>query len=44
VEREGGITVTEEYPHLKLLSQAKYFSEQKKEDFEIIGKMLGVVK
>lgn len=44
VEREGGVTVTEDYPHLKLLNQVKHFGEFRKEEFEILGKMLGAIK
>ena len=44
VEREGGVTITEDYPHLKMLSQAKYFQELKQEDFKLLGKMIGCIK
>jgi len=44
VEREGGVTVTEDYPHLKLLNQFKYFAEFKHEDWTLLGKMIGAIK
>jgi len=44
VEREGGVTVTESYPHLKLINQHKHFMELKQDDFKLIGKMLGAIK
>ena len=44
VEREGGVTVTEDYPHLKLMNQAKYFSEFRDEEYKTLGKMMGVIK
>ena len=44
VEREGGVTVNLDYPHLKLLHQAKMFQEFKTDEFKMIGKMLGAVK
>ena len=44
MEREGGVTVTESYPHLKLMHQAKVFAELRNEEFKMLGKMLGVVK
>jgi len=43
VERQG-IIVDEDYPHLKLMNQIKQFQELRKEEFELIGKMLGCVK
>ena len=44
VEREGGCTVTEDYPHLKLLNQVKYFGEFRNEEFKMLGKMIGCIK
>ena len=44
VEREGGVTVTVDYPHFKLLNQYKYFNEFKMDDWKLLGKMLGCVK
>jgi len=44
IEREGGITVTEDYSHMKLMNQAKYFAEFRKEEFEMLGKMIGCIK
>ncbi len=44
VEREGGITITEGYPHLKFMNQINHFQEFKKEDFRLLGKMIGCIK
>jgi len=44
VEREGGVMVDENYPHLKLMNQIKYFSEFRNEEFKILGKMIGCIK
>lgn len=44
VEREGGVTITEDYPHLKFMNQIKCFQEFRKEEFEILGKMIGCIK
>lgn len=44
VEREGGVMVTEDYPHLKLLNQLKYFAEFRTDEFKTIGKMIGCIK
>lgn len=44
VEREGGVTITEDYPHMKLMNQAKYFADFRNEEYKILGKMLGVIR
>lgn len=44
VEREGGITIGEEYPHLKFINQLKHFGDFRNEEFKILGKMIGGTK
>ncbi len=44
VEKEGGVIITEDYPHMKFMNQVKYFQEMKTEDFTLLGKMIGCIK
>ena len=44
VEREGGVTITEDYLHMKFMSQIKHFHELQYEDFKLLGQMIGAVK
>ncbi len=44
VEREGGITIDEDYLHMKFMNQIEHFQKFREEDFKLLGKMSGTIK